>query len=128
MQNQQTGMVVLNRLSRLVINWAYVESIDFKSNSEAIIYYNSGNHKVVEGQGDIAALYDMVSVFPNIADDPTRKQMKQLSMTTLPNIQTDISDPSVGGRHGRPIEGPRTVRSIGGAVNVAPKTDFPDRP
>lgn len=90
MDKGQSG--ILNRLNMDMINWQYIEEIEINENVAAI-YWTSGRVKEIRDHNTITKLSDLIEMFPDIMNDETRMQMKQ--MLGGQNIKTDMSEPVI---------------------------------
>ena len=89
--NQGSGGV-FNRIHNKLINWQYIEEIEY-SNTEATIYYTSGRTKIINKPDDVKALIDLLDVFPNMGNKAIRTQMKNQLINQESFLKTDILEP-----------------------------------
>lgn len=80
---------ILNRLGDHLLNWQFIEEIEFSGAEKAIIYFTSGRDKLIKDRKMVEKLKDLIQIFPDIANDETRMMMKQQAMSP---VQTDIND------------------------------------
>ena len=83
---------VLNRLNRRLLNWQYIEEIEF-TNAKVTIYYTSGRIVVIDVYEEARALIDLLEVFPDIYNPKTRLQMKNQLTNQNQQFKTDVSEP-----------------------------------
>lgn len=70
---------VINRLGyNKILNWNFIEFIEINDEkTEANIYFSSGNHQCINDATKVRCLVDLLSVFPDIIDNNTRKELKK---------------------------------------------------
>ena len=90
--SQNMGGGVLNRLNRRLLNWQYIEEIEF-TNVSATIYYTSGRIVIIDNYEEAIALIDLSKVFPDICDPRIRLQMKNQLTNQNQQFKTDVSEP-----------------------------------
>ena len=102
---------VMNRIGTEVINWSYVESVDFLENDILQINFTSGRIKKITDPVAIVNLIDLFSVFPDINDDDDRRSMK-IATVQSSGVKTQRTSATVENKSNLP-------KSI--------KTDIPER-
>ena len=90
--------MTFNRFGLEVVNWNYVESVNFEDDV-LIINYASGSYKKITDPTTIENLMDMFSVFPDINDDEVRRAIKLASAQSSP-VKTERTSISADGKKG----------------------------
>lgn len=88
MQNQQG---VFNRIDNNVINWQFVESVDYDNVGNTVyINYVSGNVKEINDSTQVLKFLEFIQVFPDIMNDQIRNMMIQASQQNMTGVRTDM--------------------------------------
>lgn len=87
---QQTQGGILNRIGiKYVLNWQFIESIEFDEAGKFTIYYSSGRFQVFNDKEIYTAVLQTCGLFPDITNPQVREQMANVN-----KAKTDIKQPA----------------------------------
>jgi hypothetical protein len=77
---QQTQGGILNRIgTKYVLNWQFIESIEFDEIGKFTIYYTSGRFQEFSDREIYSSMLQTCGLFPDITDPQVREQMANAS-------------------------------------------------
>ena len=124
---------IFNRIGNKVLNWKAIESISILTKDFATIGFSSGASIELELENEVAALKDLIEVFPDMLNDEIRRKMKRSLIN--PNIKTDINIERINKNRMNPediiaipgFKGDNAAQKIWSETIGKPKTDIPQK-